>query len=99
MDGCEANEDDKETADEIRAELVIVVLTLTGLQTASKGWIRRVRAKRKADVDRLLPGMDGLTIIEALRYGQAHAGPGLERARCGGRSGARIARGRRRLSH
>src|SRR5258707_6615997 len=34
-------EDDKETADEIRAELGDHGLRLTGPQTASKGWIRR----------------------------------------------------------
>ena len=40
-------EDDKETADEIRAELSDRGFELTGPQTASKGWIRRVREQRK----------------------------------------------------
>jgi two-component system, OmpR family, response regulator len=62
-------EDDIETAEEIRAELgdhgFIVdwaVDGLTGLDKARAG---------DADamiIDRLLPGMDGLTVIEALRY-------------------------------
>jgi two-component system, OmpR family, response regulator len=62
-------EDDIETAEEIRAELgdhgfVVdwAVDGLTGLDKARAG---------DADamiIDRLLPGMDGLTVIEALRY-------------------------------
>jgi two-component system OmpR family response regulator len=62
-------EDDTETAEEIRAELkehgFLVEWAadgLAGLDRARSG---------NADVmiiDRLLPGMDGLTIIEALRY-------------------------------
>jgi two-component system, OmpR family, response regulator len=62
-------EDDIETAEEIRAELsdhgfVVdwAVDGLTGLDRARAG---------DADamiIDRLLPGMDGLTVIEALRY-------------------------------
>jgi two-component system OmpR family response regulator len=66
-------EDDKETAEEIRAELGErgfevdwAADGLTGLDKARAG---------KADamiIDRLLPGMDGLTIIEALRYQGVH---------------------------
>jgi two-component system, OmpR family, response regulator len=62
-------EDDIETAEEIRAELGDhgfdvdwAVDGLTGLDRARTG---------DADamiIDRLLPGMDGLTVIEALRY-------------------------------
>jgi two-component system, OmpR family, response regulator len=62
-------EDDKQTAEEIRAELSDhgyavdwVADGLTGLDRARAG---------DADamiIDRLLPGMDGLAIVEALRY-------------------------------
>jgi two-component system, OmpR family, response regulator len=62
-------EDDKETAEELKAELGDRGFAvdwaadgLTGLDRARAG---------DADamiIDRLLPGMDGLTIIEALRY-------------------------------
>ena len=78
----------------------IAVLMLTGRPTASKVWIRRARARREAMiVDRMLPGMDGLTIIEALRHeGMRTPVLVLKCARRGGRPGARPARRRRRLS-
>jgi two-component system OmpR family response regulator len=62
-------EDDKETAEEIRAELrdngfevEWAADGLTGLDRA------RTHDADAMIIDRLLPGMDGLTIIEALRY-------------------------------
>ena len=61
-------EDDKETADEIRAELgdrgYVVDWAANGIEGLDKA--RSVEAE-VIIVDRLLPGMDGLTIIEALR--------------------------------
>jgi two-component system, OmpR family, response regulator len=66
-------EDDKETAEEIRAELRDhgfdvdwAADGLTGLDSARTG------AADAMIIDRLLPGMDGLTIIEALRYQGVH---------------------------
>src|ERR1700730_2683900 len=62
-------EDDKETADEIRAELgehgFEVDWAATGVEGLDKA---RSGAAEAMIIDRLLPGMDGLTIIEALRY-------------------------------
>jgi len=62
-------EDDTETAEEIRAELHEhgfevdwAADGLTGLDRA------RVANADAMIIDRLLPGMDGLTVIEALRY-------------------------------
>jgi two-component system, OmpR family, response regulator len=62
-------EDDKQTAEEIRAELGDhgfdvdwVADGLTGLDRARAGDAEVII------IDRLLPGMDGLSIIEALRY-------------------------------
>jgi two-component system, OmpR family, response regulator len=62
-------EDDTETAEEIRAELHEhgfevdwAADGLTGLDRA------RVADPDAMIIDRLLPGMDGLTVIEALRY-------------------------------
>jgi two-component system OmpR family response regulator len=61
-------EDDKETADEIRAELgdrgYVVDWAANGIEGLDKA--RSVEAE-VIIVDRQLPGMDGLTIIEALR--------------------------------
>jgi two-component system, OmpR family, response regulator len=61
-------EDDKETADEIRAELgdrgFEVDWAANGIEGLDKARSGRAEAMI---VDRLLPGMDGLTIIEALR--------------------------------
>ncbi len=61
-------EDDRETADEIRAELgdrgFDVDWAANGIEGLDKA--RSVEAEAII-VDRLLPGMDGLTIIEALR--------------------------------
>jgi two-component system OmpR family response regulator len=61
-------EDDKETADEIRAELgdhgFEVDWAANGIEGLDKA--RSGRAQVMI-VDRLLPGMDGLTIIEAIR--------------------------------
>jgi len=62
-------EDDKETADEIRAELgdrgFDVDWAANGIEGLDKA---RLGAAEAMIVDRLLPGMDGLTIIEALRH-------------------------------
>ena len=62
-------EDDKETAEEIRAELGDRGFDV---DWAADGLVGLDRARAgNADVmiiDRLLPGVDGLTIIEALRY-------------------------------
>ena len=62
-------EDDKETADEIRAELgdrgFDVDWAANGIEGLDKA---RSGEAEAMIVDRLLPGMDGLTIIEALRH-------------------------------
>jgi two-component system OmpR family response regulator len=62
-------EDDKETADEIRAELghrgFEVDWAANGIEGLDKA---RSSGAEAMIVDRLLPGMDGLTIIEALRH-------------------------------
>ena len=62
-------EDDKETADEIRAELghrgFDVDWAANGIEGLDKA---RSSGAEAMIVDRLLPGMDGLTIIEALRH-------------------------------
>src|SRR5258708_11356623 len=61
-------EDDKEAADEIRAELgedgFEVDWAANGIEGLDKA---RAGGAEALIVDRLLPGMDGLTIIEALR--------------------------------
>jgi two-component system OmpR family response regulator len=61
-------EDDKETADEIRAELsergFDVDWAANGIEGLDKA---RLGGAEAMVVDRLLPGMDGLTIVEALR--------------------------------
>jgi two-component system, OmpR family, response regulator len=61
-------EDDKETAEEIRAELghhgFEVDWAATGIEGLDKA---RSGSAEAMIVDRMLPGMDGLTIIEALR--------------------------------
>ena len=61
-------EDDKETADEIGAELgdrgFCVDWTSNGVEGLDKA---RSGEAEAMIIDRLLPGMDGLTIIEALR--------------------------------
>src|SRR3979490_2474416 len=61
-------EDDKETADESRAELgdrgFEVDWAANGIEGLDKARLGKAEAMI---VDRLLPGMDGLTIIEALR--------------------------------
>ena len=62
-------EDDKETADEIRAELgdrgYVVDWAADGIEGLDKA---RSGGAEVLVIDRLLPGMDGLTIVEALRY-------------------------------
>jgi two-component system OmpR family response regulator len=62
-------EDNKETADEIRAELgdhgFEVDWAANGIEGLDKA---RSGAAEAMIVDRLLPGMDGLTVIEALRH-------------------------------
>jgi two-component system OmpR family response regulator len=64
-------EDDGETAEEIAAELVDrgfeVEWTANGIEGLDKA---RAAHPDAMIVDRLLPGMDGLTIIEALRQDQ-----------------------------
>jgi len=64
-------EDDSETAEEIRAELADrgfeVEWSANGIEGLDKARSSRPDAMI---VDRLLPGMDGLTIIEALRKDQ-----------------------------
>jgi two-component system, OmpR family, response regulator len=61
-------EDDKETANEIRAELAdrgyIIDWAADGIDGLDKA---RSGAAEVIIVDRMLPGMDGLTIVEALR--------------------------------
>jgi two-component system OmpR family response regulator len=61
-------EDDKETAEEIRAELgdrgFDVDWAANGIEGLDKARLGEAEA---IIIDRLLPGMDGLTIIEALR--------------------------------
>jgi two-component system OmpR family response regulator len=61
-------EDDKETADEIRAELVDCGFDVDWAANGIEG-LDKARAGDAGAiiVDRLLPGMDGLAIIEALR--------------------------------
>jgi two-component system OmpR family response regulator len=62
-------EDNKATADEIRAELgdhgFEVDWAANGIEGLDKA---RLGTAEAMIVDRLLPGMDGLTIIEALRH-------------------------------
>jgi len=61
-------EDDKETADEIRAELGDRGFAVDWAANGIDGLDRaRSGAAEVMIVDRMLPGMDGLTIIEALR--------------------------------
>jgi len=62
-------EDDKETADEIRAELTESGFEVDWAPNGIEG-LDKARSGGAAAmiVDRLLPGMDGLTIIEALRH-------------------------------
>jgi two-component system, OmpR family, response regulator len=64
-------EDDRETADEITAELTDrgfeVDWAATGIEGLDKA---RSTSPDAMIVDRLLPGMDGLTVIEALRQKQ-----------------------------
>ena len=75
-------EDDRETANEIRAELgdrgYAVDWAADGIEGLDKA---RSGEAEIIIVDRLLPGMDGLTIVEALRErGHAYAGISVERA-------------------
>jgi len=61
-------EDDKETADEIRAELGDCGFDVDWAANGIEGLDKARSGEAEAViVDRLLPGMDGLTIIEALR--------------------------------
>ena len=64
-------EDDSETAEEIRAELADrgfeVEWSANGIEGLDKARSSRPDAMI---VDRLLPGMDGLTVVEALRKDQ-----------------------------
>src|SRR3984893_6042036 len=62
-------EDDKETADEIRAELGDSGLEVAWAANGVEGLDKARSGDAEAIiVDRLLPGMDGLAIIEALRH-------------------------------
>jgi two-component system, OmpR family, response regulator len=62
-------EDDKETADEIRAELGDCGFDVEWAANGIEGLDKARSGEAEAMiVDRLLPGMDGLTIIEALRH-------------------------------
>src|SRR5262249_44511623 len=66
-------EDDRETADEITAELTDRGFEVEWAATGEDGLDKaRSSTPDAMIVDRLLPGMDGLTIIEALR--QKHVG-------------------------
>src|SRR5262249_16383785 len=61
-------EDDRETADEIRAELSSCGLEVDWAANGIEGLDKaRSGGAGAIIVDRMLPGMDGLTIIEALR--------------------------------
>jgi two-component system OmpR family response regulator len=66
-------EDDRETADEIVAELVergfVVEWAATGIEGLDKA---RLADADVMIVDRMLPGIDGLTIIEVIRKEQVH---------------------------
>jgi two-component system OmpR family response regulator len=62
-------EDDQETADEIVAELVDRGFDVDWASNGVEGLDKaRSGAAEAIIVDRMLPGMDGLTIIEALRH-------------------------------
>jgi two-component system, OmpR family, response regulator len=62
-------EDDRETADEIRAELAGRGFDVDWAANGIEGLDKARSGEAEAIiVDRLLPGMDGLTIIEALRH-------------------------------
>lgn len=64
-------EDDNETADEIRAELLHRGFEIEWAATGTDGLDKARSYQPDAMiVDRLLPGMDGLTIIETLRQEQ-----------------------------
>jgi two-component system OmpR family response regulator len=64
-------EDDRETADEIVAEFTDLGFDVTWAATGIEGLDQARAGKPDAMiVDRLLPGMDGLTIVEALRKEQ-----------------------------
>jgi two-component system, OmpR family, response regulator len=64
-------EDDRETADEIIAELVDRGFEVDWAATGIEGLDKARSGNPDAMiVDRLLPGMDGLTIVEALRQDQ-----------------------------
>ena len=87
-------EDDKETADEIRAELgehgFEVDWAANGIEGLDKA---RSGGAEAMIVDRLLPGMDGLTIIETLRHEGMRTPYWSRGAWRGGRSGAQIRTG------
>jgi len=62
-------EDDKETADEVRAELTGRGFEVDWAPNGIEGLDKARAGEAEAlIVDRMLPGMDGLTIIEALRH-------------------------------
>jgi two-component system, OmpR family, response regulator len=66
-------EDDRETAEEIRAELRDNGFDVDWAADGLTGLDRARAADADAMIiDRMLPGMDGLTIIEALRYEGVH---------------------------
>ncbi len=89
-------EDDSETAEELTAELADCGFEVEWAANGIEG-LDKARSLRPDAmiVDRLLPGMDGLTVIEALRKRSGpHSGAGAERAWRGRRPRTRIADGR-----
>jgi two-component system OmpR family response regulator len=73
-------EDDSETAEEITAELADRGFEVEWSANGIEGLDKADRRGPTPIVDRLLPGMDGLTVIEALRKDSPHSGAGAERA-------------------
>ena len=86
-------EDDRETADEIRAELgdrgFDVDWAANGIEGLDKARAGRAEA---LIVDRLLPGMDGLTIVEALRQDGVRTPTGRTPVTCSRASNERTKR-------
>jgi DNA-binding NarL/FixJ family response regulator len=93
--GARARQSPTHTAEEIVAELSELGFEVEWASNGIDG-LDKARALHPdvLIVDRMLPGMDGLTIIEAWRMEQVStpAGPGAERARRRRRSGAGLAK-------
>ena len=89
-------EDDTETAEEITAELADCGFEVEWAADGIEGLDKARSLKPDAMiVDRLLPGMDGLTVIEALRRDQVRTPVlGAQRAWRGRRPRTRVADGR-----